>query len=78
MKLATFFISFTTPVFTKLSRVSQSSIEIKVRPHWTLFIILITLAVICKQRLMRGNEIVQYLQNYQCYSIDQDHFRKSL
>ena len=78
MKLATFFISFTTPVFTKLSRVSQSSIEIKVRPHWTLFIILITLAVICKQRLMRGNEIVQYLQNYQCYNIDQDHFRKSL
>ena len=35
----------------------------KVRLHLTLFIILLTLALICKQRLLNRSEIVQYLQN---------------
>ena len=35
----------------------------KVRLHLTLFIILLTLALICKQRLLNRGEIVQYLQN---------------
>ena len=42
MKPATFFISST-----------ESSIKIKVRSHGTLFLILLTSAVICKQRLLR-------------------------
>ena len=66
MKLATFFISS-----------NESSIKIKVRSHWTLFLILLALAV-CKQRILYENEIVQYLQNCKCYNAEQDHFRKPL
>ena len=35
-------------------------------------------ADICEQRLSHGNEVVQYSQNYKCYDVDQDHFRKHL
>ena len=48
------------------------------RSGGTLFVIVFTSAVICKQRLFHGNEIVQYLQNYKRYDVDQDHFRKPL
>ena len=58
MKLATFFISSTKRIFTKLLSVSERSIKIKVRSHWALFLILLTLAVICRQRLLHGSEIV--------------------
>ena len=50
VKLATFFISSTKRLFTKVLAVSKSSIKIKVRLHWTLIIILLTSAVICKER----------------------------
>ena len=63
MKLAILFISTTRCIFTKLLDVSESSIKIKVRSDQTLFVILLTLAVICKQRLLDRNEIVQYLHN---------------
>ena len=59
MKQLTFFISSTTFIFTKLLDVSKSSIKIKFRSHGTLFVILFTPAVVCKQRLLHGNEIVQ-------------------
>ena len=61
MKLETFFISSTRLIFTKLLAVSESSIKIKVRFHLTLFEILFSLAVIYKQKLLHGNETVQYL-----------------
>ena len=64
----------TRRIFRKLFSVFESTIKIKVRLHWTLFLILITSAVICKQRLLYGNGIVQCLQNCKCYSVDQDHF----
>ena len=60
MKLTTFIIPTTRRIFTKLSAVSQSSIKIKVRSIWILLAILLTLAVIYKQRLLHGNEIVEY------------------
>ena len=63
MKLATFFISST-----------ESSIKINFRSHGTRFLILLTSAVICKQKLLYGNKIVQYLQNCKCYNVEQDHF----
>ena len=78
MKLATFFISRTGGIFTKLIAVSESSMKLKFRLHWTIFIILLTLAVICKHRLLHGSEIVHHLQNWKCYNVDQDHSRKSL
>ena len=78
MKLVTFFIWSTRRIFTKLLAVSKSSIKIKVRLYGTLFVILITLATIFKQRLFHENEIVQYLQNRKCYNLSQDNFRKSL
>ena len=61
MKLATFFISSSRRIFTKLLAVSESSIKIKVKFHLTLFEILLSTAVIYKQKLLHGNEIVQYL-----------------
>ena len=78
MKLVTFFISSTGRIFTKPLPFSEISIKIKVRSYGTLFVILLTSAVICKQRPMRGIKIVQYLQNCKCYNVSQDHFRKSL
>ena len=56
MKLVTFFISSTKHIFTKLLSVSESLIKIKT--HWAHFLILLSLAVICKHRLSYGNEIV--------------------
>ena len=63
MKLATFFMSSTRRIFTKLLGVSKSSVKIKIRLRWTLIIILLTSAVICKERLLHRDEVVQYLQN---------------
>ena len=51
MKLATIFISSTRCIVTKRSSVSESLIKIKVRSHGAHFLILLTSAVICKQRL---------------------------
>ena len=76
MKISTFFISSARGIFTKLLAVSESSMKIKVRFHWTRFMILLTSAVIWKQILLQGNEIVQYLQNSKYYNVGQEHFRK--
>ena len=62
MKLAAFFISSTVGIFTKLLGVSESSIKIKVRLRWTLFVILFISAVTCKHRRLHGSEIVEHLQ----------------
>ena len=78
MKLATFFISSTKLTFTKHLSVSERLTKIKARSHWALFLILLTLAVSCKQRLLHGNEILQFLQNCKFYNVEQDHFRKPL
>ena len=51
MKLATIFISSTRCIVTKRSSVSESLIKIKVRSHGAHFLILLTSAVTCKQRL---------------------------
>ena len=67
-------MSSTRRIFKRLLGVSESSIKIKVRLQWALFVTLL----ICKERLLHGNEIVQYLQNYKCYNVNQDHFRKPL
>ena len=76
MKLAKFFISSTRHIFTKLLSVSESSTKGSVKLG--TFPNLLTLAVICKQRRLHGNEIVQYLQNCKRYNIEQNHFRKPL
>ena len=51
MKLAIFFLSSTRHIFRNLLAVSESSRKIQVKLHWTLSLILLTSAVICKQRL---------------------------
>ena len=73
-----FFISSTKFIFTKLLSVSERLIKIKIRSQWALFSILLPSAVIHKQWLSYGNEILQYLQNCKCYNVEQDHFRKPL
>ena len=57
------FLSQALEAFSKRLAFSESSIKLKVRSNGTLFVILLTSPVVCKQRLLDGNEIVQYLQN---------------
>ena len=78
MNIATFFISKSRSIFTKLLAVSERSIKMKNKLYGILLVILLTSAIICKQRLFHGNEIVQYLQNWECYNVGQDHLRKPL
>ena len=35
-----------------------------------------TSTVIWKQRLLCGNQILRYFQNYKCYDVEQDYFEK--
>ena len=49
--------------------VTGSAFKIKVMSAWTLFELLLTSAVVCKQRFSHENEIVQYLQNYKYQDI---------
>ena len=71
MNLATFFVSWSWRILKKLLAVSESSVKIKVRLPWTFFVIFLTSAVICKQRILHGNEIAQYLQNYNVITLAQ-------
>ena len=57
-------------IYGKMLIFYEISVKIKVRLPWTFIIILITSALTCKQRLLHGNKIVQYFQNYKCYGID--------
>ena len=54
------------------------SIKIKVRLRWIVFEILLKAAIMCIERVLHGNEIVQYLQNYKHHEFDQGHSRKPL
>ena len=78
MKLTTFFISKTKQIYAEILTVPESIFQIKAMLPRILFEILITSAVICKERLLHENEIVQYLQNYKYQDINQGHFRKLL
>ena len=59
-----------------VKNVFERSVKIKVRSPWTFLVILFPSAVICKQSLLYGNKTVQHCQNYKCYGVEQDHFRK--
>ena len=78
MKLTTSFISKTKQIYTKILTFSKSTFKIKEMLDWILFGILLTSAVICKQKFLHENEIVQYLQNYKYENVNQSHFRKPL
>ena len=57
---------------------SERTFKIKLRLRWTVFEILFTSAIMCIQRGLHGNEIVQYLQNYKHHEFDQGHPTKLL
>ena len=57
---------------------SERTFKIKVSLRWTVFEILLTLAIIFIQKVLHGNEIVQYLQNYKRHEFDQGYSRKLL
>ena len=57
---------------------SEKTLKIKARLSWTAFEILLTLEIICIQRVLHGNEIFQYLQNYKRHEFDQGHSTKLL
>ena len=57
---------------------SERKFKIKVRLRWTGFEILLTSAIICIQKVLQGNETVQYLQNYKRHEFDQGYSRKLL
>ena len=53
MNLATFFSSKGGYIFTRLLATSKNSIKIKIMSREKVFVILLTSAVICKQRLLQ-------------------------
>ena len=55
--------------------VSERNFKAEAMSPWALSEILLTSAVICKQRLQHENESVQYLQNYKYQDGNQGHFR---
>ena len=55
--------------------VSEIKFKIKAMLSWKLPKILSTSAIIYKQRLLRENEIVQYLQNYECQDVNQSAYK---
>ena len=57
---------------------SERSFKIKARSRWKSFQISLMSAVICIKRVLHGKEIVQYLQNYKRYEIDQGYSKKFL
>ena len=57
---------------------SEITFKIKVRSRWTVFEILLTSVVICVERVLCGKEIVQYVQNYKHYEVEQDQSKKLL
>ena len=63
MKLTTFFISRTKQIYAKTLTISENTFKIKTMSPWALLEILLTSAIICKQRFLHENEIVQYLKN---------------
>ena len=76
MKLTTFLVSRTKQIHAKTISVFESTFKIKVISVLTLSEILLVSAVICKQRILHENEIVQDLQNYNYEDVNQGHFRK--
>ena len=76
MKLTTFLVSRTKQIHAKTISVFESTFKIKVISVLTLSEILLMSAVICKQRILHENEIVQDLQNYKHEDVNQGHFRK--
>ena len=78
MKLTTFFISKTKQIYAKTLTIPESAFEIKTMLPWIIFEILLTSAVICKQRVLHENETVQYLQNYKYQDVNQSPFTKPL
>ena len=77
LKLITFSISTTGDIYSKLLTFSKSSVKRKVKSASTFFVILLTSAV-CKQRLLLGNEIVLYFQNYKYFDDEREIFRRRL
>ena len=69
MKLAMSFILNTRNIFTKLLGISESSIQEDVMLHEIIFDASLTSAVTCKQILLHGSKIVQYLQNSKFYNV---------
>lgn len=60
MKVATFFISRTKQNYKTFLTASESTLKINIIIVWTPFEILVTSAVICKQKLLHKKEIVLY------------------
>ena len=64
MKLTKFFISKTKQIYAITLTVPESAFEINAMLPWIPSKVLVTSAVICKQRFLHENEILQYYQNY--------------
>ena len=71
MNLTTYFISGT-------KHISESTFKINAMPPGPIFKILLTPAVICNQRLLQENKIVQCFEKYQNQDVNEDHFKKPL
>ena len=63
MKLTTIFVSRTKQNYAKTLTISESTFKMKVMSPWTLFEVLVSSAVIGKQRLLDENEVMQNPQS---------------
>ena len=57
--------------------VSERTFKIKVRLRWTVSKI-VHISNYVHRRVLHGNEIVEYLQNYKHHEFDQGHSKKLL
>ena len=78
MKIATLFLAKTIESYVKWMLDSEKTFKINERLPWTVLEILLMSAIICIEKVLHGNEIVQHLQNYKCHEFDQGHSRKFL
>ena len=70
------FYNYDEPIMP--SECDSSGYNNEPKRHCKLYTLTFVATATCKQRLLHGNEIVQYFQNYKCYNTDRDHFRKHL
>ena len=57
---------------------SERKFKIKVRLGGTVFEILFMRVIMCIERVLHGNEIVELLQKYKHHEVDEGHSRKLL
>ena len=76
MKLTTFSTALGTKNYIKPIADPKSTLKINTRSRGTVLQMLLMSVVICILKILHENEIKQYLKNYKCHKVYQDHSRE--